>query len=236
MKLSDAYPICKNSINIPFKKLFSNFSTDDIIRNKGKSGQLMEKLCGLQLSNTTTDFEDGELKTSELKESTAITMITDWVDDIIHEEPISFDNSRLSRKIQHIIFMPLVKPSNDPLNWFFKDCFYIPIIKETSLYNDIKKDFENICLNSHELIYEKKITQLPNCKITKNKSLYVKEYGDKFLHTISGKYIQIRTKDAGKEKSKPIYSNKLRRNVTLKSRMAFYFMASFKNYVYKKFK
>ena len=62
MKLSDAYPICKNSINIPFRKLFSNFSTDDIIRNKGKSGQLMEKLCGLQLSNTTTDFEDGELK------------------------------------------------------------------------------------------------------------------------------------------------------------------------------
>ena len=95
MKLSDAYPICKNSINIPFKKLFSNFSTDDIIRNKGKSGQLMEKLCGLQLSNTTTDFEDGELKTSELKESTAITMITDWVDDIICEEPISFNNSRL---------------------------------------------------------------------------------------------------------------------------------------------
>ena len=64
----------------------------------------------------------------------------------------------------------------------------------------------------------------------------MEEYGDKFLHTISGKYIQIRTKDAGKAKSKPIYSNKLRRNVTLKSRMAFYFMASFKNYVDEKFK
>ena len=201
MKLSDAYPVCKNSINIPFRKLFSNFSTDDIIRNKGKSGQLMEKLCGLQLSNTTTDFEDGELKTSELKESTAITMITDWVDDIICEEPISFNNSRLLRKIQHMIFMPLVKPSNDPLNWFFKDCIYIPITKETSLYKDVKKDFENICLNSHELIYEKKIIQLPNCRITKNKRLYVEEYGDKFLHTVSGKYIQIRTKDAGKKKA-----------------------------------
>ena len=132
--------------------------------------------------------------------------------------------------------MPLVKPSNDPLNWFFKDCIYIPITKETSLYKDVKKDFENICLNSHELIYEKKITQLPNCRITKNKRLYVEEYGDKFLHTISGKYIQIRTKDAGKKKSKLIYSYKLRRNVTLKSRMAFYFMASFKNYVCENFK
>ncbi len=200
MKLSDAYPVCKNSINISFKKLFSNFSTDDIIRNKGKSGQLMQKLCGLQLSNTTTDFEDGELKTSELKELTAITMITDWVDDIICEEPISFNNSRLFKKIQNMIFMHLVKPSNDPLNWFLKYCIYIPINKETSLYKDVKKDFENICLDSHELIDEKKITQLPNCRITKNKRLYVEEYGDKFLHTISRKYNQIRTKDAGKKK------------------------------------
>ena len=236
MKISDAYPICKKSINIPFKDLFSNFKTDEIIRNKGKSGQLMEKLCGLKLSNTTTDFEDGELKTSELKESTAITMITDWVDDIIHEEPISFEDSRLSKKIQHLIFMPLVKPSKDPLYWYFKNCIYINITKGTSLYKDIKKDFENICLNSHELIYKKKITQLTDCKITKNKSLYSKKYGDKFLHTISGKYIQIRTKDAGKTKSKPIFSDILKRNITLKSRMAFYFLASFKDYVDKNYK
>ena len=47
----------------------------------------------------------------------------------------------------------------------------------------------------HELIYEKKITQLPNCRITKNKRLYVDEYGDKFLHTISGKIFKFRTKD-----------------------------------------
>ena len=237
MKISEAYPICKKSVNIPFKDLFSHFSKDEIIKNKGKSGQLMEKLCGLSLSNTTTDFEDVELKTSELKESTAITMITDWVDDIIHEKPVSFERSRLSRKIQHMIFMPLEKPKkNDPLSWFFKDCKYIPITKETILYKRIKSDFENICLNSHELIYEKKVTQLPNCRITKNKKLYVEKYGDKFLHTISGKYIQIRTKDAGKEKSKPIFSNKLGRNVTLKSRMAFYFMASFKDYVDINFK
>ena len=72
MKLYEAYPICKQSVNIPFEKLFSNLNKDEIIRNKGKAGQLMENLCGLKLSNTTRDFEDGELKTSELKESTAI--------------------------------------------------------------------------------------------------------------------------------------------------------------------
>ena len=101
----------------------------------------MEELCGLELSNTTTDFKDGELKTSELKESTAITMITDWVDDMIHSNPISFENSRLSKKIKNMVFMPLEKPSNDPSNWFFRGCIYIPITNETPLYNEIKKDF-----------------------------------------------------------------------------------------------
>ena len=45
MKLSVTYPVYQNSTNIPFKKLFSNFCTDGIIRNKVKSGQLIEKLC-----------------------------------------------------------------------------------------------------------------------------------------------------------------------------------------------
>ena len=84
MKLSEAYPICKKAVNQPFKKLFNDFSKEEIILNKGKVGQLMEKYCGLKLSNTNQDFEDGELKTSEIKESTQITMITEWIDDIIH--------------------------------------------------------------------------------------------------------------------------------------------------------
>ena len=58
-------------------------------------------------------FKDGELKTSELKESTAITMITDWVDDMIHSNPISFENSRLSKKINR----------NDCLSFFINFFF-----------------------------------------------------------------------------------------------------------------
>lgn len=225
MKMSDAYIICKNSINTPFKKLFANFNQDEIIINKGKSGQLMEKLCGLKLSNTTKDFEDGELKTSELKESTAITMITDWVDQIIHENPIAFDESRLAKKIENMIFMPLAKPSNDPLTWYFKDCIYINISPGTFLYEQIKKDYENICTLAHEQVYKKNLSNIMNCKTTSN------FIGDGFLHTTSGKFIQIRTKDAGGQKSKPIYSSTLKRNVTKVSRMAFYFLASFKNFV-----
>ena len=54
MKLSDAYPVCKNSMD--FKKLFSNFGTDDIIKGNG------QLILSFAVSNTTTDFEDGELK------------------------------------------------------------------------------------------------------------------------------------------------------------------------------
>ena len=79
----------------------------------------MENLCGLKLSKATRDFEDGELKTSELKESTAITMITSWIDEIIHENPITFEKSRLLKKIEHIIFMPLEKPSCNSIGMVF---------------------------------------------------------------------------------------------------------------------
>ena len=230
MKLYEAYPICKQSVNIPFEKLFSNLNKDEIIRNKGKAGQLMENLCGLKLSNATRDFEDGELKTSELKESTAITMITSWIDEIIHENPIAFEKSRLLKKIEHIIFMPLEKPSSNPLEWYFKNCTYIPITKGTKLYEQIENDYNNICILSHEQVYKKKISHVPNFKTTS------KSFGDGFLHTTSGKFIQIRTKDAGGNKSKPIFSKKLKRNVTKVSRMAFYFLASFKYYVDKNFK
>ncbi len=227
MKLNEAYPICKKSINIPFKDLFSDFSTEEIRINKGKAGQLMEKLCGLELSNTTKDFEDGELKTSELKESTAITMITDWVDDIIHDNPIKFSQSRLSKKIEHMIFMPLEKPSIDPLEWFFKDCVYIQITEGNQLYKEIKKDFEMICKLANEQVYKKQITRSHLYKTSAG------EYGDGFLHTTSGKFIQIRTKDAGGNKSKPIYSERLSRDVTKVSRMAFYFLSSFKKHIDK---
>jgi len=31
MKLYEAYPICKQSVNIPFEKLFSNLNKDEIL-------------------------------------------------------------------------------------------------------------------------------------------------------------------------------------------------------------
>ena len=131
MKMSEAYPICKRSVNIPFRELFplSSFTVEDIRKNKGKAGQLLEKHCGLKLNSSRKDFEDGELKTSELKETVNIIMITKWIDDIIHDNALPFEKTPLAEKIEHLIYMPLAKPTDDPLDWFFSDCKYIPITK-----------------------------------------------------------------------------------------------------------
>ena len=230
MKLSEGYPICKESVGIPFKELFPNFNRDEIIKNKGKVGQLMEERCGLELSNTTLDFKDGELKTSELKESTAITMITSWIDDMIHGEPMPYADTKLAAKIRSMILMSLEKPSKDPSDWFFNNCIYVPVKNGTPLYNEIKKDYEKICELCYQQVYKKKITFYDDYKTT------CKIHGDGYIHTTNGKYIQIRTKDAGGDKSKPIFSEKLKRDVTKKSRMAFYFHSNFKKDVLKNFK
>jgi DNA mismatch repair protein MutH len=232
MKLSEAYPICKTAVNQPFINLFNDFSKEEIILNKGKVGQLMEKYCGLKLSNTNKDFEDGELKTSEIKESTQITMITHWIDEIIHGNPLEFEETLLFKKIENMIFMPLVKPSEDPLTWYFESCIYIPVKKGSYLYSQIKDDYEKICTLAHQQVYKKNASSYPDMKI--GRKVATKDYiGDGFLHTTSGKFIQIRTKDAGGIKSKPIFSGYLNRNVTKVSRMAFYFLASFKKYTEK---
>lgn len=61
----------------------------DIIINKGKSGQLLEIILGLNLSNTNLDFEDGELKTNKCDvtgnplETMFITRISKMVDDLL---------------------------------------------------------------------------------------------------------------------------------------------------------
>ena len=99
MKISEAYPICTKSVNIPFKNLFSYFCKDEIRKNKSKSGKLMEKPCSLNLSNKTTDFENGALKSSELKESTAITMISDRFDDISYKNPHHLRNLNCQERL-----------------------------------------------------------------------------------------------------------------------------------------
>ena len=85
MKLSEGNIHFNSIANIPFSTLFSEESMSDIIRNKGKGGQLLELAIGLANTNTNRDFDDGELKTNKCNsdgkpmETMAITQISSHI-------------------------------------------------------------------------------------------------------------------------------------------------------------
>ena len=66
MKLIEVQTRIEKLAYIPFKEYHSPDQVQDVMMkiNKGKTGQLLELTIGLNLSNTTLDFEDGELKTN----------------------------------------------------------------------------------------------------------------------------------------------------------------------------
>ena len=65
MKLIEAQKRIEKLAYIPFKEYLTEEQFNNIVVNKGKTGQILELTIGLQLSNTTLDFEDGELKTKQ---------------------------------------------------------------------------------------------------------------------------------------------------------------------------
>ena len=210
MLIKDGFEICKRSINIEFSKLFSDIyiNQEDIRKNKGKVGQMMEKKCGLELSNTITDFKDGDLKTIKMGErykesSFALTMLNSWIDKILQDKILPFQDTRLHKKTENFILMFVNKDDKNALNWFFRKCSLYNASQGTPLYNKLKSDYYAI---SQKL---KKCLQDPS----------------KMIHTTdAGKdsIIQIRTKGIGKGKDKSIYSNVFKRNITNNQSLAFY--------------
>ncbi|WP_100408087.1 PDDEXK family nuclease [Bacillus solitudinis] len=211
MKLLDALDKMQNqTINdIPFETLFKDISIDLI--NKGRIGQLLEILLGLQNGNSLTDFEDGELKTNKAKvnglpiETMFITQLATQVDDLLNN--IGFEESRLYQKINRLIYIPVVK-MGEPTDWFFKKPVYFEMIKGDAFYHQLEEDFHTI------------IEQMKN---------HIKTDGQ--LHTSSGKYIQIRTKDS--KPYRPIYSHVYNAPISNKN-FAFYFKKSFMTDLLKK--
>ena len=69
MKLVEAQRKIEKLAYIPFKEYLSPKQVQDAMMkiNKGKTGQLLELTIGLNLSNTTLDFEDGELKNHQVR-------------------------------------------------------------------------------------------------------------------------------------------------------------------------
>ena len=153
----------------------------EVNNNKGNVGHFIEKTIGLKLNSDCLDLADGEIKAFPLKknkksdtispkETIAITMT-----DRESLKSDKFENSRLYKKIENVIFVPYLRNSTKVL-------IFTPILIKLSenneICNNIKKDYNSIQTTLNE------INQIQS-KI--------------------GEYIQSRTKGAKNSKSRAYY-------------------------------
>ena len=212
MKLIDAKKKIDKLANIPFRNYLSNSQYRDIIINKGKTGQILELTIGLQLSNTTLDFEDGELKTNKCdrygnpQETMFITQASSMIDEILERKP--FKKTKLYKKLQNPLYVPISK-DGDPSQWMFLPCIQVDLSQPLyqPLARQLETDYYTIC-------------------DTMNQQLSISSTAT--LHTVNGKFIQVRTKDS--QPYHPIYSQKYHREISDKNR-AFYFKKEFMKYI-----
>lgn len=212
MKLIEAKTKIEKLANIPFKNYLTPAQYNNIILNKGKTGQILELTIGLHLSNTTLDFEDGELKTNKCdrygnpKETMFITQTASMIDEILEKRP--FESTKLYKKLQNILYVPISK-DGEPSQWMYLPCIQVDLSqpKYHSLAKQLEKDYYTICN-------------------TMNEQLSISPTAT--LHTASGKFIQVRTKDS--QPYHPIYSHKYGREISDKNR-AFYFKKEFMKYI-----
>ena len=211
MKLHEAKIKINKITNIPLKNYLSPEQFKNIKKNKGRTGQLLELTIGLSLSNTILDFEDGELKTNKCNrtgtplETMFITQIASMIDDLLSSKP--FEETKLYQKIKHFLYVPISKegPCEE---WMYLPSIEIELTqpKYGDLARQLREDYYHIC---NEM----------------NRQLSISETAT--LHTVNGKFIQIRTKDSSPYT--PIFSKKYGRCISDKNR-AFYFKKEFMNY------
>ena len=214
MKLAVAKERIEKLANIPFKEYLTPEQVQDamLIINKGKTGQLLELTIGLGLSNTTLDFEDGELKTNKCDhtgkpvETMFITQTASIIDELLNRK--KFEDTKLYKKFQHLLYVPISKdgPASE---WMYLPCVEVDLSLEkyAPLYGQLKSDYYHICD-----LMNKQLQESPTA----------------MLHTVSGEFIQIRTKDS--KPYHPIFSNTYNREISDKNR-AFYYKKEFMKYI-----
>ena len=208
MKLKEAQAKILTICNIPFSELFDESDFPMIIRNKGKTGQLLEMALGKKLDNCNLDFEDGELKSNKCDahgrplETVFITQIASVIDELLEERP--FEETHLYEKISNILYVPVCK-EGDPHDWMFLDAIHIDLSdpRFSSLLRIWEDDYYSICRQLNE---------------------HINTSSDGYIHTSNGIHIQIRSKDA--QPYHAIYSRKYGRYVSNKNH-AFYFQKQF---------
>lgn len=208
MRLVDAIPKLESLYKVEFSELFERC---DMKIDKGKVGKLLQELLNLPPSSKLLDFEDGELKTNKAlpsgkpMETMYISQISKEIDFLLHRE--TFGKSWIYSKTKNLIFLPVVK-EGDTSEWYFLFPIHVQIREGDELHQRLSIDFDEITL--------KMVSDI--------------EEGDGYLHTSSGEFIQIRTKDA--KPYNPIYSEKYGRNVSNKN-FAFYFKKEFMTHFLK---
>lgn len=208
MLLEEAKSKLDNLVGKDFKEIFTEDELKDIIKNKGKSGQLLEIALGLKNTSTTLDFEDGELKTNKCNldskplETIFITQITSIIDDLITEK--NFYETHLYKKLKNILYVPVAKEGS-PEKWQFLQPIHIQL--NNPIFESIKKQLEE----DYYSICKQLVTHIETSK-------------DGYIHTSNGKLIQIRSKDS--KPYHPIYSKTYERYISNKNH-AFYFKKDF---------
>lgn len=214
MKLIEAQSRIEKLANIPFKEYLSPEQIQDAMMkiNKGKTGQLLELTIGLNLSNTTLDFEDGELKTNKCDrygkplETMFITQTASIIDDLLSKR--AFQDTKLYEKLKRLLYVPISKDGS-PADWMYLSPVQVDLSlpKYASLAEQLEYDYYSICEQLNQQLSESDTAT---------------------LHTANGKFIQIRTKDS--KPYHPIYSNIYGREISDKNR-AFYFKKDFMKYI-----
>lgn len=212
MKLNYATKLINALAGKKFGQVLTQEQMKDIVKNKGKSGQLLELILGLNLSNTNLDFEDGELKTNKCDttgkpmETMFITQISKIIDELLNDK--DFYESNLFKKINNLLYVPISKVG-EPSEWMFLPCVHVDLSDSKFHYLklQLEKDYYSICKQLNE---------------------HIETSTDGFIHTSNGKYIQIRSKDS--KPYHPIYSNSYGKEVSNKNH-AFYFKKEFMKYI-----
>lgn len=208
MKLKEAQEKIIKLCNIPFSEMFTEGDFATIIKNKGKTGQLLELALGKKLDSFNIDFEDGELKSNKCDasgkplETVFITQIASIIDELLQKK--KFEETHLYEKINNMLYVPVCKVG-DPHTWMFLDAIHIDLTDKrfSSLLDIWREDYYSIC------------EQLKN---------HIETQKDGYIHTSNGTHIQVRSKDS--KPYHPIYSNTYGRNISNKNH-AFYFQKQF---------
>jgi len=120
-------------------------------KNKGFAGQWLEKLLHASphpCSNHKTDFIDGDLKTFTVthehnpRDTIAITTISSIMSDI--EKGLPFEETQFYKKIEHLLLIPLYKPSDDVGSWCFLEGTYVHLTPQLPVFHILKDEYEDI--------------------------------------------------------------------------------------------